>query len=100
MLKIRRQEQAPKFIRASYINRKDEQVEKNESFVHKKAAEKKILYQARFVKENFGDRFKVNAGEKFIKSWTFRNSGENEWPEDAVFTQTNGDELAASSYLV
>jgi hypothetical protein len=52
------------------------------------------------VKENFGDRFKVNAGESFTKNWTFRNSGENEWPEDAVFTQTNGDDLQASPFVV
>lgn len=59
----------------------------------KKSSDKKVIYQARFVKENFGDRFKVAPGEEFVKTWTFRNTGETNWPLDAVFTQTNGDEM-------
>lgn len=93
MLKIRRNEQAPKFIRATYSNRRSEQSEKSDSSVLKKSVDKKVIYQARFVKENFGDRFKVAPGEEFVKTWTFRNTGETEWPLDAVFTQTNGDEM-------
>jgi hypothetical protein len=48
---------------------------------------------ARFVKENFGDKFLVKPMQNFIKEWTFRNSGETSWPEDAIFLQTNGDDL-------
>jgi len=35
-----------------------------------------------------------------VKTWTFRNSGETEWPEDAIFTQTNGDDLGSVSFPV
>lgn len=49
------------------------------------ASEKKVIYSARFVKENFGDRHLVKPNEAFVKSWTFRNNGETDWPEDALF---------------
>lgn len=35
-------------------------------------------------------------GERFVKTWTFRNGGEFEWPEDTLFIQTNGDDFKAS----
>jgi len=53
------------------------------------------LYSARFVKENFGDRFKVKANESIKKVWTFRNNGDIQWPEQTLFIQTNGDDLKA-----
>jgi hypothetical protein len=63
----------------------------------RKSAEKKKLYQARFVKESFGDKFNVESNQVFTKSWTFRNNGETDWPADALFIQTNGDDLKATS---
>jgi hypothetical protein len=56
-----------------------------ESTTKRKDGEKKVIYNARFVKENFGDRHKVKPREKFLKSWTFRNNGENIWPLDTLF---------------
>jgi len=56
---------------------------------------KKKLYNARFVKENFGDRHKVKPREEVVKIWWFRNNGETDWPADALFIQTNGDNLEA-----
>lgn len=68
--------------------------------VHKKQTEKKVIYNARFVKESFEEKFKVRPGEVFYKNWTFRNEGETAWPQDAVFTQTNGDDMKATSQPV
>lgn len=64
------------------------------------APEKKaklVRYQGRFVKESIGDKFEIQAGGKFTKSWVFRNSGETAWPIDVTFIQTSGDDLGASS---
>jgi len=47
-----------------------------DSHIRKRDGEKKILYSARFVRENFGDRYKVAPKSTFIKQWTFRNNGE------------------------
>jgi len=58
---------------------KDSAIRRNES------AQKKTIYMARFVKENFGDRHKVKPNESFVKVWTFRNNGETEWPNDTLF---------------
>lgn len=66
----------------------------------KQAPEKKIIFSARFVKENFGDRHIVGAKESFVKTWTFRNNGETVWPEGSLFIQTNGDDLQASSVFI
>lgn len=52
------------------------------------------------MKENFGDRFKVAPNEIIIKSWTFRNNGEDVWPEDAMFIQTNGDDLGGAAQTI
>jgi hypothetical protein len=65
-----------------------------------KPAEKKIIFSARFVKENFGDRHNIGAKETFVKTWTFRNNGETVWPEGSLFIQTNGDDLQASSVFI
>jgi len=48
---------------------------------------KKLMKEnnARFVRENFGDRTLVKPNESFIKEWTFRNNGETEWPIDSLF---------------
>lgn len=104
-LKIRRPEQVPALCRV-FIDKPEaqpEQIRKSQAPVNqsmKKSVDKKILYQARFVRENFGDRFVVKTNEKFIKQWVFRNNGENEWPEDTMFIQTNGDELGAQPFAV
>jgi len=68
---------------------KDSANRRNESM------QKKTIYMARFVKENFGDRHKVRPNERFVKVWTFRNNGETDWPSDTLFIQTNGDNLEA-----
>ena len=52
------------------------------------------------MKENFGDRHIVKPNELFVKSWTFRNNGETDWPEDALFIQTNGDDMKANTQVV
>jgi len=75
-------------------------LKQSQSRSNKRQQEKKIIHSARFVKENFGDRHVVLSGETFLKSWTFRNNGEFEWPEDTQFIQTNGDEVGACSYLI
>jgi hypothetical protein len=62
--------------------------------------EKKVIYSARFVKENFGDRHVVKPLERFTKTWTFRNNGESDWPEDTLFIQTNGDDLKGITQVV
>lgn len=74
----------------------------NSSAASKKRSttEKKIIFNARFVKENFGDKFIVRPLQKFLKEWTFRNSGETEWPLDTLFIQTNGDDLQANTHVV
>jgi len=50
-----------------------------------KRAEKKHPYNARFVKENFGDRHKIAPNTSFDKEWTFRNNGDENWPADTTF---------------
>jgi len=35
-----------------------------------------------------------------MKYWTFRNEGEQDWPEDTVFIQTNGDLLKVETFSV
>lgn len=52
------------------------------------------------MKENFGDRHIVKPEEIFTKSWTFRNNGDTNWPEESLFIQTNGDDLKANAYMV
>jgi hypothetical protein len=42
----------------------------------------------------------VNPNQVFVKSWTFRNNGENVWPEDTLFIQTNGDDLGSTSQTI
>lgn len=59
-------------------------------------AEKAPKYSARFVKESFPDKFKVNPGEAFTKTWTMRNDGETFWPANVRFIQTNGDDLSST----
>lgn len=101
-LKIRRPEQAPAFISCNYSQLNQSQMSSSSSgaarrsTTHKKPAEKKIFHQARFVKESIGDKHPVKPGQKFTKSWTFRNGGEADWPEDTLFIQTNGDNLMAN----
>lgn len=68
--------------------------------MYKKQAEKKIVYNARFVKETFGEKYKVRPGDVFYKTWTFRNEGETAWPHDAVLSYTNGDDFKAVSQPV
>jgi hypothetical protein len=37
----------------------------------------------------------VRPNEHIVKVWTFRNNGDYDWPVDAIFVQTNGDDLGA-----
>lgn len=107
-LKIRKPEQAPAFINCTYNSQMSQSNVSNSSSsasarkatTLKKPQEKKIIHQARFVKESFGDRFSVPAGQPFSKVWTFRNGGEAYWPEDTLFIQTNGDDFKASPFKV
>lgn len=62
--------------------------------------EKAPKYSARFVKESFPDKFKVNPGEGFTKTWTMRNDGETAWPANCRFIQTNGDDLSSSDRVL
>jgi len=55
----------------------------------------RIIYKARFVKESIADMFEVAPGAAFKKTWTMRNDGTTDWPEDVVLIQTNGDNLGA-----
>jgi len=74
MLKIRKAEHAPAFIKCSYASQSQNKEEpKNnssmresslrESGCRRKDGEKKVIYSARFVRENFGDRHKVKPRE-------------------------------------
>jgi len=86
----------------SQIEQSDSQINtsSNSRKCNRKPHEKRVNHQARFVKESFGDRFPVFAGQIFSKTWTFRNSGDNEWPEDTMFIQTNGDDFKSKPYKV
>lgn len=59
-----------------------------------------VRYQGRFVKESFGDKYEMQPGAKFTKSWVFRNDGETSWPMDVFFIQTSGDDLGAGTSLI
>jgi hypothetical protein len=75
MLKIRKAEHAPAFIKCSYASQSQNKEEPKinnssmresslrESGSRRKDGEKKVIYSARFVRENFGDRHKVKPGE-------------------------------------
>jgi hypothetical protein len=56
-------------------------------------SEKKIRYQGRFIKESFGDKHHVYAGERFTKEWTIRNDGQHAWPQELYLIQTSGDDM-------
>lgn len=43
-------------------------------------------YKAKFLNENFGDKFTVRAGKEFKKVWTFRNEGQDEWPAGTMIS--------------
>lgn len=102
-LKIRKPEQAPAFISCTYQQQQMAQSNASSTYSHsghsvsrrcnKKPQDRKVNHQARFVKESFGDRFPVFSGASFTKTWTFRNGGEAEWPEDTLFIRTNGDDF-------
>jgi hypothetical protein len=47
------------------------------------------------VREYPGDRLNVLINEQIVKSWTLRNDGQEAWPENTKFIQTNGDDLKA-----
>lgn len=53
----------------------------------------RIKYKAKYVKESFGDKFTVEAGKAFTKSWTFKNVGETSWPSDTRFVFSNGNQI-------
>jgi len=52
------------------------------------------------VKESFGENFSVGVNQKFQKSWTFRNDGNEIWPEDTKFIYTNGEDLAFREQMI
>jgi hypothetical protein len=58
-----------------------------------RASLNKRLYKARFVKESFAENFTVEQGKKFEKVWTFRNDGQDSWPNDTKFIFTNGEKF-------
>ena len=99
-LKIRKPDQSPAFIQCQYSSQMSQSnISQSSSSqqrkCNKKPADRKVIHQARFVKESFGDRFPLYSSEKFTKSWTFRNGGDQDWPEDTLFIQTNGDDFKA-----
>ena len=53
-------------------------------------------YCARFVKESFPDKYEVQPGQTYTKSWTFRNNGKTEWADDVILCQSSGDDMGAS----
>lgn len=60
----------------------------------------KTLLKGRFVSENFGDKYEVVSGAKFIKQWVYRNDGETAWPIDISFEQTSGDYMESTPVKV
>lgn len=42
----------------------------------------------------------MHPSQTFEKVWTFRNDGDCQWPSDAKFIQTNGDNLGAKDYAL
>eukprot|EP00347_Sterkiella_histriomuscorum_P019864 403340015 len=46
--------------------------------------------KAKLIKESFADKHQIEAGEKFSKTWTFKNEGETSWPKDVSLKYTNG----------
>jgi len=52
----------------------------------------KIHFHSRFVRDvNIPDGTKVEAGNKFIKTWCMRNNGNQAWPQGTVFVNIGGD---------
>lgn len=96
-LKIRKPGTAPSTFRCGFQMEHLRNSNNKKRFKEEKKTEekKKIYYQARFVKESFGDRHKVSPGCVFQKTWTFKNSGETAWPLDTHFMMTNGDSMNA-----
>lgn len=73
----------------------------SESNIGKKDNKKgSIRYQGRFVKESIGDKHKVQPGQIFTKTWTYRNSGDSAWAKDVMFMQTSGDDMGARTVEV
>lgn len=100
MLKIRDPAQAPIQLICQYKDipsHKDAVKAPFKKCKQKAQWEKKpfVRYTGRFVKESFGDKYIVMPGEKIRKTWTFRNDGKTNWPEDTQFIQTNGDNMDA-----
>lgn len=60
----------------------------------------KKKYKAKFIKESFGDKYSVEAGKEFTKTWTFRNDGDESWPADSKFVFIKGIELGETEKLV
>jgi hypothetical protein len=42
----------------------------------------------------------MKAGQMFVKTWIFRNTGETAWPENVTFVQTAGDDMGSSTYYL
>ena len=53
--------------------------------------------KAKLVKQSFNDDIIIEKGKKFSKSWTFRNTGDVEWPADTKLQFTNGSMIGEES---
>jgi len=54
-------------------------------------------YKARFVSDvNYADGTRVLPEQRFLKTWRFRNSGTNPWPEGVLVQSVSGDVLASN----
>merc|ERR1719198_1700172 len=51
---------------------------------------------ARFVNDvSYPDGTKVEAGARFVKTWTMRNDGKSVWPHDTQLIAVGGDQMVA-----
>jgi len=51
---------------------------------------------ARFVNDvSYPDGTKVEAGARFVKTWTMRNDGKSAWPHDTQLIAVGGDKMVA-----
>lgn len=95
LLKIRNPNQVPRKLICSYKTS-----EESGFRAQRKPKQDVVVFNARFIKESFGDKHEILPNQGFIKSWTFRNDGETAWPEDSVFVYTNGDDLQSVPFVL
>lgn len=56
-------------------------------------AGKKNPYKVKFIKESFNEKYTVEQGSEFEKTWTFRNDGSEVIPSETLFIYTNGEKF-------